>query len=346
METGESHVPPELLGYSRDSVKLLVLDRRSGTISSDRFSKLSDYLRKGDRIVTNNSGLINASLMVYFKDVGHFGKVNIGTTARDRLILLEPRPKNLNALLKKNSVAEIVGSGKTLKLVRRDGKYRRYWWADFKMTKKEIFDLAAKIGFPITYEHLHYPVGIDDYSTIFSRVSGSVEPPSAGFPLTKEVKESLEKRGIKFSELTLHCNLGSLEPSEFSTEDTLLEENYMIPVSTLNEIAKTKENGGRVIALGTTVVRALESFKNMGISSSELTSSMEEVFNGKTDLFIKGGVKISTVDGIITGMHAGNSSHLDMIAAFVGPELLETAYSVAREWGYLWHEFGDSTLII
>ncbi len=337
----QSHVPAEFLGGRRDGVKLLSVDRKNGTISSDIFSNIANYLKSGDLLVVNNSSLVNASLSSFFKSTGEYGYLNFGTSRNGKLVLVEPRPKELNEKLTEMDEVTIIGPQIDARLVRRHETYSRYWWADIGNSSDDLPKVMEEYGRPIAYEHLYFPVPREYYMTPFSRVPGSVEPPSAGFPFTEAVLEEITAMGVGLAEITLHCNIGSLEPHEFGSRNTLLDENYSIPLSTLERIKETKRVGGRVIAVGTTVVRALESYSS-GIGTSRMK---ENSIEGKTDIFIRRGFRFQLIDALITGMHDGGSSHIDLISAMVGPEMLETAYGLAVEWGYMWHEFGDVTLI-
>ncbi len=344
----ESHFPRSILGTDQRSVKLMVINRRAGTLSSDTFSSLPGYLNKGDLLVANNSSVVNSSFNAYFTDLEGYGRINVGTTSSGELKLVEPRPMLLNKKLNGTSTVELIGTGRKVELVRRDNEFRRYWWADFKLGNEELRNLLDGFGGPVSYDHLHAPVSAEDYRSVFSRVPGSVEPPSAALPFTDDTLMDLRDKGIGLAEVTLHCNLGSLEPFEFEGKNRLLQEEYMIPEDTMDKIVATKENGGRVIAVGTTVVRALESAaaEHVGLKDLQKHSRENGGVNSVTDLYIRRGFGLEVVDGIITGMHEGDSSHLDMMSSFAGPDIFETAYSVASDLGYLWHEFGDSTLIL
>lgn len=338
----ESNISREFLGYGRDSVRMLVIDRARGTISSDSFQNIYDYLRSGDMLVVNNSSMMNASLPAYFKDQSRHGKINVGTEVRDNLILVEPRPLELNRKLAEGCKADITGSDMRVELVRRDERFSRYWWADFHESAEDVRRKMDSCGMPITYDHISFTPPLDHYRTLFSRIPGSVEPPSAGIPFTEKVIDSLRKSGVILSEITLHCNLGSLEKDEFLESDRLLKEQYMVPKDTLRNITNVRRSGGRVIAVGTTVVRALESY-SLKYWDNWLDGSDRVQ---ETDLFIRDGFRFNVMDGMITGMHDPYSSHIEMMSAVTGGDILESSYNIAKELGYEWHEFGDTTLIL
>ena len=204
----ESHVPREFLGYSRDSARLLAVNRERGTISSGIFHDFADQLEPGDAIIVNNSSLVNASFSAYFPGSGEFGFINFGTSRRGKLVLVEPRPKELNHQLKPGTLVELTGTGRRIELIARDGEFQRYWWAETGLTDEETRSLMAQFGRPITYDHVSFPIPLEYYTTVFSRVPGSVEPPSAGIPFTDEIIGKLQDRKIGIGEITLHCNLG------------------------------------------------------------------------------------------------------------------------------------------
>lgn len=350
----ESHVPAEFIGIQRDHVKLLILNRDSGTISSDIFSNISEYLRKGDMLIVNNSSLVKASIPCYYSDIDEFGTLNLGTDTKGKLRIVEPRPVYINRKLKEGTVVDLIGTGKKVEMKIRDADFPRYWWADLSEDDESIENLMSMCGSPIQYGHVAFPVPLRYYKTIFSSVPGSVEPPSAGIPFTEELIRSIEKKGVTFSEITLHCNLGSMEKDEFENSDKLLRESYTIPYDTIRKIAETKKSGGRVIAVGTTAVRAVESFfkdYDKTMSSEDLLKYYSErngkdgVFH-KTELFIRPGFEFRVIDGLLTGMHDPYSSHIEMMSAFSGRDMLDSSYNVAVELGYLWHEFGDLTLVV
>lgn len=337
----ESHIPVSFFGERRDRVKLLSVDRNKGTISSDTFSNLHEYLEPGDLLVVNNSRIVKAQLSAYFPELNEYGYIHVGTSRKDGLVLVEPRPKKLGRKLREHETASIVGPDINVKLESRHEVYDRYWWTDFGISERGLNNIMNDYGRPITYDHVSFPIDSEYYETLFSKVPGSVEPPSAGFPFTDDILENIARKGVDIAEITLHCNLGSLEKFEFETESSLLDENYSIPYSTIEKINDVKKKGGRVIAVGTTVVRALESY----FAENHKQVQGECHVKGKTSIFIREGFEFNVVDALITGMHDDESSHIDMISAMVGPELLDTAYGLAVDWGYLWHEFGDITII-
>lgn len=346
MDVPESHVPAEVMGHKRGDVRLIVANRRSGKISSGTFGDLTGFMEDGDLLVVNNSSLINASFSAYFPGLDMYGDLNFGTSWNGGRVMVEPRPKSLNSMLHSGARVELPGAGIEVVLVERHGDFPRLWWAETGIDQGELGYMMSMYGKPIAYGHVPFRVPDEYYRTVFSSVPGSVELPSASLPFTDDSVRSLREKGVRVSEITLHCNIGSLEPEEFSGNDRLLDENYTIYRDTIEAVSRTRENGGRVIALGTTAVRTLESFY-IGRSPEEIVYDfIGESYMGTTDLFIRPGFRFRVVDGLLTGMHDPSSSHIEMMSSFLGPEMLSATYGIAMDSGYLWHEFGDMTLIL
>jgi len=191
----------------------------------------------------------------------------------------------------------------------------------------------AWFGRPITYDYLRGRWPLSDYQTVFSRDPGSAEMPSAARPFTDALVTELAVRGITVAPITLHAGVSSLEAGE-----PPLPERFRVPNATARLVGHTRRNGGRVIAAGTTVTRALET-----VAREDGTIAAGE---GWTDLVLSPDRPARVVDGLITGWHTPESSHLLLLEAVAGPELVTSAYEAALEEKYLWHEFGDSCLFL
>ena len=330
-----AHLPPEFYGAAKDEVKLLTIDRSRGMVSGSPFIGLRDFLRPGDLLVFNDSLMIPSSLNVFFTESGRRGKLNFGTSSVHGMMLCEPRPRNIGELLSEREIALTVPESTGVKLVKRHSLFHRYWWAE-PADYFEFTSVMSKFGQYIRYGHIPFDLPPETYDTVFSSPPGSVEFPSASRPFTQRVMQSLEKNGVRFATITLHCNLSSLESSEFENATRLLDEEYAVSRRTLEQIQKTHEEGGRVLAVGTTVARALESCAISG----------GKPIHGRTDIYITPGFRFGMIDGLITGLHEPDGSHVDMVSALVDDSTLLSAYSVAKEIGYSWHEFGDLSLIV
>jgi S-adenosylmethionine:tRNA ribosyltransferase-isomerase len=208
---------------------------------------------------------------------------------------------------------------------------RRLWIAQLGA---DVPDLLATYGRPITYPYVHGQWPISMYQTVYAGPPGSAEMPSAGRAFSPDVLEQLAHRGIEFMTLTLHTGVASLEGHEQP-----YAEEYWIPRATAFAVESARADGRRVIAVGTTVVRALESAADEGDGEVIATHAWTEKV-----ITPERGVRV--VDSLLTGFHEPKASHLDMLEAIAGRCHLETAYRAALDGQYLWHEFGDLHLIL
>jgi S-adenosylmethionine:tRNA ribosyltransferase-isomerase len=200
--------------------------------------------------------------------------------------------------------------------------------------ESSVEDYLERHGDPIRYGHLSGSWPLETYQNVYARVPGSAEMPSAGRPFSAELITRCLARGIVLAPITLHCGVSSLERHE-----SPFPEQYEVPETTARLVAATRRWGGRVIAVGTTVVRALET-----VARGESAEPVAD--RGWTNLVIGPEHRLNAVDGLITGWHEPEASHLQMLEAVAGAELLARSYREALAGGYLWHEFGDSHLIL
>lgn len=324
--------PPERRGIRRDHVKLMVLDRQTGNVRHDQFFRLADYLRPGDLIVLNNSrtvpAIFQASWLRGPKVIEQKVEIRLARRLDEEVwdVLIVADEVCLGDILHFSSdfFAQVIGEkkGSPLKTIR------------FSKKGIELFNRIYALGEPIRYEYIHHKWELDYYQTVFASHPGSVEMPSAGRAFSWELLFNLQRKGIQLEFIQLHTGLSYLldDDLESSPEDNY--EEYRLSENTIEKINKTKTSGGRVIAVGTTVVRALES---AGVTGK---------LSGVTNLYINENFQLKLVDGIITGFHEPKASHLDMLTAFVPQEKLWNAYDIAIQKSYLWHEFGDMNLIL
>lgn len=319
--------PPERRGIRRDHVRLLVLDRRTGNTADTRFDRVGDYLRPGDLLVLNNSRTLPAVLPALNSN---------GSPVEIRLARRVDGPVWLALLSGPGSICPgmqlSLPEGLNAAAVEEVGPF---WSVRFNRQGSDLYDTFYRIGQPVRYEYIRHPWELDYYQTVFASTPGSVEMPSAGRAFSWELMLSLRRRSIRFAFLSLHTTLsygegvGAFHPRE-------QPEEYFIPPETAAAIAEVRRTGGRVIAVGTTVVRALESATPLGGGERR----------GWAQLYIDGGYRLQVADGILTGLHEPEASHLDMLSAFISADALRDAYEGAVTKGYLWHEFGDLNLII
>ena len=322
--------PPEARGLERDGVRLLV-SSDAGHVHA-RFRDLAKFIEPGALIVVNRSATIAASLPAHGAGLKAF-RVNLSTRYGPDLWLAEPRwSASRPGPLPLVEGAEIRVAGIAARLVAPHPGLPRLWFVRFAGN----VDAAMAEGEPIRYGYVEAPYpGLEAYQTLFARVPGSAEMPSAARPFTTRVVSTLAERGIGIAEIELHTGVSSLEIER--DDQPLYAEPFEVPAETAERVNAAHADGRPVIAVGTTVVRALE---------SAWDGARVRTLRGFTRLVIRPDTPIRTIDGLITGLHEPLASHLWMLNAIAGPELVADAYAEAIRHGYLWHEFGDSHLIL
>lgn len=320
--------PPERRGVRRDHVKLMVLDKITGKVKHDQFFRLMDYLKPGDLLVMNNSRTLPAILLA--KILRDQQKVEIRLAKRrsegiwDVLIVSEKVNLGDTLQFSPDLYATVIDLKETspLKTIH------------FSKTGTELLNSIYTLGDPVRYEYINCEWELDYYQTVFASQPGSVEMPSAGRAFSWEMLFNLRRKGVGLEFIQLHTGLSYMLDDEYEPSPADNYEEYYLSQTTLEKVQKTRAAGGRVIAVGTTVVRALE------------TAAKTGVLSGETNLYINSQFPLKMVDGIITGFHEPKASHLDMLTAFVAQDILWKAYQEAIHRRYLWHEFGDMNLII
>jgi S-adenosylmethionine:tRNA ribosyltransferase-isomerase len=327
--------PPEARGLRRDQVRLLVADGHN--LAHRRFADLPGQLTAGDLVVVNTSATLPAAVDGALPD-GRQVVVHFATDLDDGTWVVEVRP----ALDAHGPVASLVDGERVwlagdacATLVApypdADEPATRLWRAALR--GPDVLALLYRHGRPITYGYLRDRWPLESYQTIFATHPGSAEMPSAGRPFTAELVASLVTAGIRVAPLTLHTGVSSPEAGEAPAP-----ERYEVPEGTAALVNLTRRTGGRVIATGTTVTRALETVADV---NGCLTPG-----RGWTHLVLGPDRPARVVDGLITGWHAPGASHLLLLEAVAGAELVSAAYQQAVLHGYLWHEFGDSALLL
>ncbi len=322
----EAHEPPEARGLRRDQVRLLVTFRANNRVVHARFTDLPEMLRPGDLLVVNDSATLPAALPARRPD-GTTVALHLSTRLAAGLWIVEPRQAGVAA----GETLSLPGGGCAHILVPYP-ESTRLWIAQLDLPAPPL-EYLAHFGRPITYPYARGEWPLEMYQTTYAREPGSAEMPSAGRALTPEVLARLAGRGIGIAPLTLHTGVASLERDE-----PHIEEWYRVPPETAEAVEGARRGGRRVVAVGTTVVRALESAA--GADGRVIASQ------GWTGLVITPARGVRTVDGLLTGFHEPRASHLAMLEAVAGRDHLERAYRAALGAGYLWHEFGDLHLIL
>ena len=331
----EAREPPEERGLRRDEVRLLVARRSDGSVSHQRFADLVDVLEAGDLLVVNVSATIPAAVSAGLPD-GERVTVHFASPApqlADGWWVVELRSADGGRPLRA-PVSERVTleGGAELELVAPYASGARLVLARFEAADS-VIDYLERHGRPIRYGYVQSPWPLDAYQNVYAITPGSAEMASAGRPFSPELITMLIARGVLFAPITLHCGVSSPERHEAP-----LPERFEVPEQTAALIGAVREWGGRVIAVGTTVVRALESVAQPDGSAAAGA--------GWTGLVVTPARGLWLVDGMITGWHEPEASHLEMLEAAAGPQLLARSYDAALACGYLWHEFGDSHLVL
>ncbi|MCL5972381.1 MAG: S-adenosylmethionine:tRNA ribosyltransferase-isomerase [Firmicutes bacterium] len=333
-------VPPEYRGISRDSVKLLVLDPSTKTIRHAIVRELCEFLQRGDLVVVNDSAMIGARLLALHN--GTPLSLHLAGELGENLVLVERReitggpdwtPFPLGSRLEVvDGGGRIVSSG----VISQHFHPRSRLWV--VNTETSWYRIAQHIGRPIRYGYLTDEFPMYSYQTIFGRRPGSAEMPSASRPFTLEMMATLRKIEVEFSQVTLHTTVSSHEVDSAWEEHPVFPEWFEVSGTTACRVTEAMRHRRRVIALGTTVVRALESAYDERLQRVVATA-------GWTRLLITPEFPPRVVDGLITGLHDNFTSHLALLYAFVDPDWLKLVYRDAVQSGYLWHEFGDLCLI-
>ena len=325
----QAHEPPEERAAARDLVAMLVSRRATGEISHHAFGELPDLLLPGDLVVVNTSATLPAAVWLAGGLAVHF---STPLPDGDWLVELRTADGTATAPFPGGSAGQLLDlpGGAVLTLIARFT--RRLWRARLSTA---VVPYLLRQGAPIRYSYVDRSWPIEAYQTVFGAQPGSAEMPSASRPFTPEIVTRLVTRGIVIAPVTLHTGVSSLEGHEDP-----YPEPYDVPPATARLVNLTRQHGGRVIAAGTTVVRALETAA-LRTAGAGVTASA-----GWTEHVVTPENRPRVVDGLLTGLHEPRSSHLRMLAAFAGPELLRACYAAAIERGYLWHEFGDVHLLL
>ena len=324
-------LPKELIAQKpaepRDSARLMVLNREFKHIEHRIFRDIKEYLKEGDVLILNNTKVIPARLL---------GKKITG--ARIEVFLLEKIEDGIWKCLVKPGSKMKVGS----ELVFRNGLFGKVIARNDDGTRiiefsakedKEIFS-AGEVPLPPYIKNR----GIDPekYQTVYAQKEGAVAAPTAGLHFTKELLDEIKKMGVKVAYITLHVGLGTFRPVKVENIENheMEEEFYHVPKETVDIINDAQ---GRIIAVGTTVVRTLETIARL--------PKMDE-YTGKTDIFIYPPFEFKMVDALITNFHLPRSTLLMLVSAFAGLDLIKKAYKIAIEKEYRFFSFGDAMFIL
>jgi S-adenosylmethionine:tRNA ribosyltransferase-isomerase len=340
LEAGE---PPEARGLARDEVRLMISYRADDRIVHTRFRDLPDYLSAGDVVVINTSGTLSAALDATRAD-GTRLELHLSTHLPADLWIVELRRPGQHG----TQPFYEAEAGETLRLpggatATLHAPYAidrtvdpisppRLWIATLHLPLP-LLPYLDRHGFPIRYGYVRREWPIAYYQTVYATEAGSAEMPSAGRAFTHELLTRLVARGVLVLPLLLHTGVASLEEHE-----PPYEEFYRVPLDTARVLNEARAAGKRIVAVGTTVVRALETVTDpLGVTHPG---------EGWTRLVITPERGIRSANALLTGLHEPRATHLAMLEALAGVEHLQITYAEALRQGYLWHEFGDLHLIL
>lgn len=324
----------------REQSRMLVVRRRDGALEHRHFFDLPQYLSKGDLLVVNNTRVIPARL--FGRKPGTGGKVEI-------LLLEEIRPGTWDILLhasRRPKIGSIItlGEGQAVAVLLSDGAKGR---ATIKIESERPWqDVLEEIGEPPLPPYIKrsdvrdWRSDRERYQTVYAKYPGAVAAPTAGLHFTEEIFQTLEKQGVGRAEVTLHVGLGTFRPVEVeNVEDHRMEpERYAVSEETVRRIAEIKAAGGRVVAVGSTSVRTLES---VAAEHGRLVRC-----SGRSSLFIHPPYSFKVVDAMLTNFHLPQSTLIMMICALAGRELILRAYEEAVKERYRFYSYGDCMLIL
>lgn len=336
-------LPEELIAQDplmdRSSSRLMVLNRENGEMEHRYFRDIITYLRPGDCLVINNTKVIPARL---------FGRRE-GTDAGIEVLLLKRREKDIWETLVKPGKKARIGTrilfgdgleealliGEVVDIVEEGNRLIRFSYTGIF---EEILDRLGQMPLP---PYITHPLQDKNrYQTVYAKYDGSAAAPTAGLHFTQELLEQIKEKGIVIANVTLHVGLGTFRPVKVENvlEHHMHTEYYCIEDAEAEKINQVKRNGGRVISVGTTSCRTLESVAD--------AAGMVRGCSGWTDIFIYPGYKFRCVDALVTNFHLPESTLLMLVSALAGREFIRKAYQVAVEEKYRFFSFGDAMLIL
>ena len=337
----ECALPTEERGLPRDGVRLLVSDKSDNSITHSQFRNLGSFLQEGDLLIVNASGTLNAALPTTLPN-GTEGRVHLSTKLSDKEWLVEVRQVSKNKTIRFHGlnvgqVLKIPGKA-VLKITapyfadnsKKD--HLQLWKAQLNISGN-VNEYLAQYGQAIKYSDLQHQYPSTYYQTVFANEPGSVEMPSAGRAFTAELVSNLFSKGVQFAPILLHTGISSLE-----IDERPYPEYFRVTSLTAKLVNQAKRNGQRIIAVGTTAIRAIESAVN---DSGKVVAR-----EGMTNLYITPERGLKVVNAMLTGFHEPKASHLLMMQALANQEHLSLAYRAAIKQQYQWHEFGDLHLLL
>lgn len=323
----------------RTASRLMVIDRETGEISHNHFRYLTELLQPGDLLVLNNSKVLPARLIGEIQNSGRAGEFlllkELGLGRWE--IICKP-----GRYLKSGAAVSFGGgllTGTVMEVLESGNRIVEFTWEGMESVPfYQILDQLGEMPLPP-----YIAEKLEDknrYQTVYAKTPGSAAAPTAGLHFTQELLDILESKGVQLAYVTLHVGLGTFRPvkEEDPLKHHMHSEFYVMPSETAEAIIRTKKNHGRVIAVGTTSCRVLESCKDRISTGAESS--------GWTDIFIYPGVKLEVIDGLITNFHLPESTLIMLVSAFLGRENTLSAYKEAVDKEYRFFSFGDAMIIL
>jgi S-adenosylmethionine:tRNA ribosyltransferase-isomerase len=349
-------LPPELIAQTpiepRDSSRLLIVERASGTLTHRHFCEIGDYLQPGDLLIANQSRAIPARLLG--RRAGTGGQVEVlllserhdlGPDTWETLVRPGRRLREGSLVLFGQETDPVTLRGEILTRTDAGGRVVRFTLQSRRdmppappTSVRALIDQCGRMPLPpYIHETLTDP---ERYQTVYSRITGSAAAPTAGLHFTPELLNRLRQRGVQVGFVTLHVGLDTFRPVEVEDfrDHTMHSEEIELDEATAALIQEIRRNGGRVIAVGTTAIRVLESV-------ASLHNGQARPYHGSTRLFITPGYRFQLVDALITNYHLPRSTLLLLVSAFAGKSLIEHAYQTAIRERYRFFSFGDAMFI-
>ena len=340
----EASAPPEARGLRRDQVRLMVSNYSTDQVRHARFHDLPQYLFEGDVLVINTSRTMNAALMATRED-GTLLELHLSTHLAEDLWTVEVRTIDSAGKSKhfedsrQGEILHLPGSAMaTLQMPyvsdcsENSALSKTLWLAKLSLPDK-MDDFLTRYGFPIRYNYVKDQWPLSYYQTVYATESGSAEMPSAGRPFTPGLLKQLVSKGIEIAPLVLHTGVSNIE-----THEPPYKEFYRVTSDTARIVNEARASGRRIIAVGTTAIRALETVTN--------ADGKTHAGEGWTCLVITPSRGLRAVNALLTGMHEPEATHVAILEALAGLSHIKIAYEQALREGYLWHEFGDLHLIM
>lgn len=334
--------PPERRGIARDRVRLLVIDRHANEFIHTRFDRIIEFLDPGDLLVFNSSRTLPATLTGTVRRSKRGVEVRLAELLPDGtwmalMAAQSPAASTETAIV--GGMTIDFGLNLSCQVLEQDQRIWRLWRIRFSKSGTEFLDLVYRLGQPIRYHYLSAPWRLSYYQNVYALHPGAAEMPSAGRAFSWRLLLQLRRLGVETASITLHTGLSSYLDNEIDRQHLASEEEFWINEQAADKILRAQNSGHRIVAIGTTVVRALE-------SAATLYRGDIRACHQYTRLRITADSRLQVVNGLLTGLHEPEASHLDLLTAFVSPKTIYAAYNQAIRERYLWHEFGDLNLIL